>query len=169
MSEGVLMVRPAVAADAEPIATLHAASIRELASDAYDPAVIEAWASGKDPGEYPVDESGHHLIVAEVDGTLAGFGELVVEADDYLEAEVAGEIRAVYVDPAFAREGVGQRLYEDLEAAARERGLDSVGLWASLNAVPFYEAQGFERVASVTHEFGGDVPGPAVEMRKRLD
>lgn len=120
---------------------------------------------------------------ADYDEVL-GFGELHAEAGDYLSGvagrsasgctserrsdAVEGEVRAVYVHPAFARQGVGSALYADLERWARERGVDSLGLWASLNAVGFYERQGFERVAEHDHEFAGDVAATVAEMRKSL-
>lgn len=119
---------------------------------------------------------------ADYDEVL-GFGELHAEAGDYLSgvagrsasgctsegrSDAVGEVRAVYVHPAFARQGVGSALYADLERWARERGVDSLGLWASLNAVGFYERQGFERVAEHDHEFDGDVAATVVEMRTEL-
>lgn len=161
-------VREAGPADAPRIATVHEAAIRGLAGDTYDSTVVDAWAGGVDPDGYPVESDDSHLVVAERDTTIVGYGELRPRAGDYLQSAVDGEIRAVYVHPDHAREGVGSAIYEALESAARNRDLDSLGLWASLNAVQFYEAQGFEQVARVTHAFGGDTEGPAVEMRKLL-
>jgi putative acetyltransferase len=72
-----------------------------------------------------------------------------------------------------ARDGVGTRVYEHLEQRARDHGFESLALWASRNAVAFYEAKGYERVTDQDHEFSGHestgVTGTVVEMRKRLE
>jgi len=171
-------VREAREGDTERMAAAHAAATVALGRAAYDERQVRAWARGR--YEYPVDETGARLVVAvrerSVDPengpgadyeAVLGFGELRYEARDYLD-DVAGEVAAVYVHPAFARRGVGGALYADLERAAREHGVDSLGLWASLNAVGFYERQGFERVAEHDHEFGDGVGATVVEMHTTL-
>ena len=177
-------VREARADDTERMSAAHAAATVALGRAAYDERQVRAWARGR--YEYPVSEEsavggdGVRLVVAvreraerpengpdaDYDEVL-GFGELHAEAGDYLD-DVEGEVRAVYVHPAFVRQGVGSVLYADLERWARERGVDSLGLWASLNAVGFYERQGFERVAEHDHEFADDVAATVVEMRTEL-
>ena len=188
-------VREARADDTERMAAAHAAATVALGREAYDEAQVRAWARGR--YEYPVDENGVRLVVAVRERTesganapgetydeVLGFGELHAEAGDYLSGvagrsasgctserrsdAVEGEVRAVYVHPAFARQGVGRALYADLERWARARGVDSLGLWASLNAAGFYERQGFERVAEHDHEFASEVAATVVEMRKSL-
>jgi putative acetyltransferase len=100
--------------------------------------------------------------------TIAGFGDVRFHPPDYLREPADGGVRAVYVDPDHTGEGAGSALLERLEAAARDRGLASLGLQSSVNARSFYEAHGYDPVAEVTFEFGEEVEGPAVEMRKAL-
>jgi putative acetyltransferase len=80
------------------------------------------------------------------------------------------EITAVYVHPSVAREGVGSRIADELEARARAAGATVVGLTASLPAVPFYASRGYERVEERTHEFSAGaetgVTGTVVELRR---
>ncbi len=173
-------VRPATAADTERMAAAHAAAIVALGRAAYDSEQVRAWARGR--YEYGVAEDGERLVVAARDRAarpengpdadyeeVLGFGALRYAASEYLaDADVEGEVAAVYVHPAFVRQGVGRALYDDLERAARDRGLSSLGLWASLNAVGFYEDRGYERVAERDHEFDDDVTATVVEMRKTL-
>lgn len=90
-------------------------------------------------------------------------------ADEYFQASVEGEITAVYVDPTVAGEGIGKHIYSKLEAYAYDQNVSSLGLWASLNAVPFSDAMGYERVTDHSHEFQVGVEGRIVEMRKALD
>jgi putative acetyltransferase len=142
--------------------------------EAYDDEQVAAWARGLDPEGYPI-ETADRFVVAEAQGAVVGFGELAVDPGEYLAAPVDAEVRAVYVRPEVAREGVGSALLADLEAAARERGAETLGLWASLNAVPFYESQGYARVGERTHEFSGaderapGIEARVVEMRRELD
>ena len=99
-----------------------------------------------------------------------GFGSLRLELPKNDEADT--EITAVYVHPSAARQDVGTAVYTELEARARGRDARSLGLTASLDAVPFYEAHEYERVGEVSHEFSAreatGVAGTVVDMRKRL-
>jgi len=130
--------------------------------------VVDAWAGETDPDDYAIESEDNRFVVADADGRVVGFGELVFDPGEYLAASVDAEVRAVYVRPETAGEGVGSALLADLERAARERGIDCLGLWASLNAVPFYEARGYERVGERADEFGGEVTGRAIEMQTEL-
>ena len=162
------IVREAVPDDAPRMRDLHLASIEALGPQAYSDEQVAAWAHDRDPAEYPIASDETHVLVAEHDERLLGFGWLKPEADDYLETAVDGEITALYVHPSVARQGVGTRLYAELEAKARRRGVESLGLWAARNAVSFYEAQGYRRVTDHTIEFDDDIEGTVVEMRKNL-
>ena len=118
----------------------------------------------------------HRASVLELG--LEGYDQRQVEAwaagcdsADYTEP-IDAEVTGVYVHPAVFRQGVGSQLYATLERAARERGMDSLGLWASRNAVAFYERHGYRRVTEHDHEFSSHastgVEGTVVEMRKDL-
>lgn len=156
----MVSIREATSADARTIASLHEASIRGLGPEAYDDRQVEAWATGKDPEFYPVDEPDARIVVAEVDGDVVGFGHL-----DVAEREV----RSIYVHPAYARRGVGVAILSALESAARDRGLSSLSLLAALNAVAFYERAGWQAVGERTHAPGPDTTElTRVRMRKRL-
>jgi GNAT superfamily N-acetyltransferase len=86
------------------------------------------------------------LIVAEVDGEIAGLAGLhvqnLVERDD-----VGAEVAALVVSPRFRRRGVGQTLMEALEDEARARGSRYLVLNTAhrrSDAHAFYEALGYE-------------------------
>lgn len=164
-------VREARPSDAEAIFRVHRASIEGLGPEAYDEAQVAAWGAGGGPDDYDLDAADSRFVVAEAgsvagDEGVVGFGEVVLRPPDYLREPAEGEVRAVYVHPAAARRGVGSAILAALERRAREQDVGSLGLWASLNAVPFYEAHGYERVAERTHEFSGGVEGTVVEMRR---
>lgn len=174
----MVTVRDATDDDRIAVSDLHVDSVQELGSEAYDENVVRAWiGDDRDSDGYPIGDADVEFIVAERDGEVAGFGEvgnvdpadypaLVDGSDDALAA--TGEIRAVYVHPDHARSGVGTALLAELERRAHRYGFDSLVLTASLNAVPFYEHHGYEAVAELVHEFGGEVEGGAVVMRTSL-
>lgn len=152
-------IRRARPEDAPAMLEIHQASIRELGAERYDEEQVEAWASTDEGADrYPIEDDDHLVVVAERDGAIVGFGGLNL---------AAAEVGAVYVHPDHAREGVGSRILEHLEAEARERGIGALTLRASLPGVPFYERAGYERVERVTHETGG-VEIECVDMRKEL-
>ena len=166
-------LRPARADDGEAIVDVHVASIRELGKEAYDPDQVDAWASNKHPGRYPLEDETVHTVVAErrtsgtgetdepeADATrLAGFGWVDLEK---------GEITAVYVHPEDTHRGVGRKVVGELERAARAAGLESLFLYASLNAREFYERLGYDVHSVIEQEIWGERL-ESVRMRKRLE
>lgn len=161
-------VREAVPADRRAVRDVHLASIEGFGGEAYDERQVEAWAHDRSPDAYPIETPETYFVVAAADDRVVGFGWLQPDAGDYFERPVDGEITAVYVHPSVARRGVGSRLYDALEAHARNLAVESLGLWASRNAVPFYEAKGYRRVTEHVHEFHDGVEGTVVEMCKSL-
>ena len=169
-----MKVRDVTPADAEAVRTVHYASIIGLGPDAYEQRQVEAWASGCGSADYETAIKADVLsyVVADRDGVVVGFGSLKWEALDGYEADVGAEVTAVYVLPSVAREGVGTEIYAELERQAREEGVTVLGLSASLPAVPFYEAHGYDRVSEYDHEFSSHeatgVTGRVVRMKKNL-
>lgn len=166
-------VREATPEDAEAVREVHADSIHGLGTEAYSEEQVKAWAAGCESADYAVaiESVGRRFVVAGSGEEIHGFGTLSFDAPEEYEESVDGEVTGVYVRPSVAREGVGSAILDDLEREARERGLLSLGLSESLNAVPFYEARGYERVRERRHEFSADrstsVEGTVVEMAKR--
>lgn len=58
----------------------------------------------------------------------------------------AARIRAFFVDPAFARRGIGQLMMRACVAAAAEAGFERLELVATLPGVPLYRRFGFEEI-----------------------
>lgn len=160
-------VRKAEPGDARRIRDVHLASIEGLAGQSYTQKQVAAWAHERDPEEYPIESDETYFVVAEGQEQVVGFGWMKPEASSYFQADVDGELTAIYIHPSVARNGVGSRLYAELEAEAVRENVDSMGLWASRNAVPFYEAKGYEQVTDHVHEYHDDVGLTVVEMEKQ--
>ncbi len=73
-------------------------------------------------------------------------------------------IRAFFVDPAWARNGVGTALMRACLAAARDAGFTHLELMATLPGVPLYRRFGFTAVQEVNPTLPDGVVFPMVRM-----
>jgi putative acetyltransferase len=167
-------IRPATPADAESVRHVHHASIEGLGPSAYTQEQVDAWARGCESADYvaAITSDDLYFIIAEDDEEVLGFGSLCFESPPEYEASVDAEITGVYVNSSVTRNGVGTAILTSLEQEARGRDNRTLGLSASLNAVPFYEHHGYKRVRAYTHEFSSSastgVEGKVIEMKKKL-
>lgn len=161
-------VRDAERNDAEAVLSVHRAAIAERGPRGYDDEVVEAWYDGRSVDDYRFGSLDEFLVAETAEDGVVGFGAAVPACRDHLAAAVDGEVTAVYVDPAFAGEGVGSTLLDALHDRLRARSVGTVAVWASLNAVGFYERRGYERVTTHRHEFADGVEGDVVELRRSL-
>ncbi|WP_436936222.1 N-acetyltransferase family protein [Halovenus marina] len=177
----MVVVRAATPTDLVAIQRLHRGSIEALTGAVYDDQQVTAWKGTVGPRLYPVNDDTATVLVAErvspVDDrsqssaecdSLVGVGWVRFSPDTYLDGlDVDSELGGLYVAPSASREGVGTHLCNRLEAAARDQGCTRVGLWASLNAVPFYRSCGYQRGADRTITYDS-AELPVVEMHKSL-
>jgi putative acetyltransferase len=156
-----LIIRPFAASDAEAWLDVHRAAVRVIAAGDYSQAVIDAWAPPVDARMIEHLQTGPSgtRIVAELDGELAGIGELVPEN---------GELRACYVAPRFARRGVGKALVAELEALARTAGIAALSLASSVTAEPFYLRLGYDVTGRGSHVLDTGEPMACLFMTKSL-
>jgi putative acetyltransferase len=158
-----MLVRPAEREDCEAIMLVHVAAIIEHGPNAYSDREVAAWAAkteGVARYERSVEGSTTDLLVAEINGEVAGFAELD-RGDEKIEA--------LFVAPEHGGSGIGTALLEECETRLRDLGVETSRLEAVLNAVGFYEAAGYERVERVTNTTTANTEIESVKMRKPLD
>ena len=98
-------------------------------------------------------------FVVQLDGQIAGCGGWSRRATLFGGNHTAGRdarlldpdtesarVRAMYTSPAFTRRGVGRKILELCEAAARAEGFKSVELGATMGGKPLYEAAGYQPI-----------------------
>jgi GNAT superfamily N-acetyltransferase len=131
------MIRRAVLDDAEGIARVQVRAWHHAYGDIVDPEQLAEhtvasrtlrWRELLPRGETTT-------LVAEVEGTIAGFATIV-----------PGELRALYVDPPAQGAGAGSALLHAAEDALRGAGHDEAVLWvfeANAHARAFYERHGW--------------------------
>jgi putative acetyltransferase len=135
MVKSGVLIRTAVAADVEGIMTTHLSAISEICSTAYEPHEINAWLSGgRNPDRYLPGIADGRFLVALLDEAFAGFCDFDLST---------GEVCGMFVAPTYVRRGIGRALLQTVEARARQGGVRRLCLRATLNAIGFYEAQGF--------------------------
>ena len=119
--------------------------------------------------------------VAEADGEVIGCGgwskrktlfggdQMKDEADPLLDPNVdAGRIRAFFIHPSWARMGIGRRIIQACEDAARADGFSKMELVATLPGEPLYAANGYEVYERIDIPMADGVTLPAARMKKRI-
>lgn len=121
-------------------------------------------------------------FVAEIDGELAGSGGWSKRAtlfggdqskadgiDPLLDPTAdAARIRAFYVHPRWSRKGIGSRILNACEDAARQAGFKRIELVATLPGEPLYTAKGYEKAEAMQIETPDGESLPAFRMTNTL-
>ena len=153
-----IAIRPARLDEAPALAALIVRSVRELQAADYTPEQLDGALGSVFGVDRQLINDGSYFI-AEIDGALAGCGgwsrrrtlygaDAVADRDD---AELtpgidAARIRAFFVEPRFARGGVGAALLAACEAAATAYGFTELELGATLTGIPLYSRYGYRAV-----------------------
>ena len=144
--------------DGEAAFDVFVRSVRQLGSASYTPDQIEAWLSGMTPERLESRLRAMVSFIAENAGNVVGFSSL-----DSRHAE----LDFLYVDPSYARCGIGGILARRVESAAQEIKIDRLFIVASLNAVHIYERLGYEHEYDMSKTIDG-VKVDCVRMAKSL-
>jgi putative acetyltransferase len=166
MERGITFeIRRAGPADADDIAIAHLDSIQSIGARYYDADVVTDWCARISADLYlDAMASGEAFYIAL--GHLTDKGYVLGFSSHRIDD---GEHRAaVYVRGKAARLGIGSALFRAAEAAAMTAGARSIHVAASLAAVEFYRANGFEEVARGEHRLASGRPMECVFMRKDL-
>jgi GNAT superfamily N-acetyltransferase len=169
-----MTLRLATRDDLPGIARLMHASIAALSRGFYDERETASAVRyiGVPDGQLIDDRT---YFVIEEDGRIVACGgwsaraKLFTGTTDQEEASGFSDvarIRAMFVDPAAARRGLGRRILEASEEAARGAGFTVFELMATLPGVPLYERCGYEAVESSEIELPDGVRLGVVLMRK---
>jgi len=158
-------IRQAVPADADDIAAAHIDSIRTIGPSYYTADVVSDWCARIQPRIYVDAMAGGEVFfiaAGPLDGKLIvlGFSSYRRNGDSYR--------MAVYVRGKAARHGVGSALFRTAEGAARAAGATSIEIDASIAALEFYRANGFEETGRGTHRLSSGRSMACVFMRKAL-
>jgi GNAT superfamily N-acetyltransferase len=176
-----MLPRLATPNDVPNIRALIARSVRALSAGFYTPAEYEAALVHVFGVDTQLIADSTYYVVDSADGlaaaggwskrrTLYG-GDQMKEIEDPLldPATDAARIRAFFVDPAWARRGLGTALYRVCADAARDAGFRTLELMATAPGEPLYERLGFILQERTALSLPGGVSLRLARMSRDID
>ncbi|HKN74203.1 MAG TPA: GNAT family N-acetyltransferase [Candidatus Acidoferrum sp.] len=129
------------------------------------PSDVDSFGEGTNPGS--------EWVIAGCGGwskrkTLYGSDHWSGREDTLLDPKRdAAKIRAFFIDPAWARRGVGSKILEACEVAAREAGFTSYEMGATLTGAKLFGAKGYVVVENIEVPLKNGLTLPVIRMAKR--
>jgi GNAT superfamily N-acetyltransferase len=166
-------IRLAQLDDKTALISLIETSVRTLQRNDYSPTQLEALLTHVYGVDTQLIKDGTYYIVEQLQASETGYvivgaggwskrktlfggdqakaAALVVAKEDNLldPKQDPAKIRAFFVHPAWARQGVAGVLMQTCERAAKQAGFRRLELMATLTGVPFYKINGFEAVENI--------------------
>ena len=128
-----LKLRAFRAEDCAEIIRLFQHTVHTVNKADYSQPQLDAWAPrDMDEKAWKLSLLAHYTIVAELDGKIAGFGDID-----------RGYLDRLYVHRAYQRRGVATAIAAELENHARQEGCFLVTTHASVTALPFFQQRGY--------------------------
>jgi GNAT superfamily N-acetyltransferase len=177
----MLRLRPATPGDIPRLRSLIELSVRALSAPYYTGAQIESalrYVFG--PDTQLIADRTYYLLETEAGElvaaggwsrrrTLYGGDQMKGTDDPVLEpATEAARIRAFFVHPAWARRGLGRRLFERCAEDAASAGFRKLELVATLPGEPLYQALGFAPLERAAVSLPDGETLPVVRMARPL-
>lgn len=173
-------LRRATPADVPALEALIELSVRKLQAPDYSPAQIEGALGTVFGVDSQLIEDGTYFVIEAERNTIIGCGgwskrktlfgsdHRTGREDALLDPhQDAAKIRAFFVHPDWARQGIGSRILEACETAATEAGFKRFEMGATIAGERLYKARGYE----VTDRFEVPLPNgasmPVIRMTKR--
>lgn len=101
--------------------------------------------------------------------TLFGSDHADIREPELLDPAMdAAKIRAFFIHPDFARRGIGSKILEASEGAARAAGFSHFEMGATLTGVPLYLARGYHVVERIEVPLPNGHALPVVRMAKSV-
>jgi GNAT superfamily N-acetyltransferase len=173
-------IRKATRADRWRLERLIARSARALGARDYRPEQIEAALCGAFGVDMQLIDDGTYLV-AEVDARIVGSGgwshrRTLFGGDRHalrdpgeLDPRVdAAKIRGFFIDPDFARRGIGRALLTRCETEAQTRGFRRFELMATITGVSFYQTLGYQPGDMIRYPEAANVVIEFVPMHKAI-
>jgi len=174
-------LRQATSDDIPAIESLMRSSVRGLSTGFYNDAETagaEAYITKPDPdviadGTFYVIEDGARLVAcggwSRRKKLFAGPSDQETLSSDFLDpVDDPAKIRAFFIDPEYARQGLGRRLYEACREAALKAGFKSFELAATMPGVPFYRNLGFAEMEPIDAQLPDGSILPCLKMSRPI-
>ena len=152
--DDVVRIRLAKSQDRDDIVRIQLNAFKVLAAKDYDREQLEALIQSKSTPR----DSNEIIFIAEIDGQPVGFAALIYPFNT---------INAVFVDPDFARRGVGSKLLQTLEREAVKHNVPILWVCSSLTGHNFYRANGYRTLRTTVFPLYSTYI-PCRQMKKRI-
>lgn len=107
------------------------------------------WGQPKDTEKDDYEPiSQHFMAVDEETGKIVGVIKVLEKSSG------TGWFSHLAVDPTFQRRGIGLKLIQAVETAAKENGFKVLGCMSRLNTTAYFEKRGFTIAGFPSHYFG---------------
>lgn len=127
-----LILRKYKPSDCQALAELFYDTVHAVCKDDYSEKQLYAWATGTvDLIRWNQSFWSHYTIVAEINGNIAGFGD--IDSNGYLDR--------LYVHKDYQRRGIGSSICSILENMVNS---DKIITHASITAKGFFEKRGYK-------------------------
>jgi GNAT superfamily N-acetyltransferase len=175
-----MVIRRATEADVPALHALIEASVRGLQTNDYSQAEIEGalgHALGLDSqlvmdGTYFIAEVGGEMVASggwSYRATLCGSDGMTGREPASLNpATDAAKIRAIFVHPGWARQGLGSLMLEHCEEQARRAGFTRLEMGSTLTGVPLYRLRGYEERERMAIPLPNGETLPVIRMTKTI-
>lgn len=176
-------IRTATLAEVSALQALIEASARELQTSDYTAEQIEAALRTVYGVDTVLIEDGTYFVaVSDAEPhafagcggwskhkTLYGADHWTSRDDDLLDPSTdAAKVRAFFVNPAWARRGVGTAMLDACESAARDAGFRRSEMGATLTGVKLFEGRGYRAIERISIPVGDEIFIDVVRMEKSL-
>ena len=171
-------IRQAILDDYIALTNLIALSARELSAQVYTTAQIEAALRGIFGVDSQLIKDGTYFVV-ESDDKIVGCGgwsrrRTICGGDSFGQRDDAGldpridaaKIRAFFIHPEHARQGIAKLTLTHCEAEAIAYGFSRFELMATLPGVPFYATQGYAQGVPILQSLDNNLTIEFVPMTK---
>jgi GNAT superfamily N-acetyltransferase len=102
--------------------------------------------------------------------TLFGADSAAIREPELLDPAIdAAKVRAIFVHPDFARQGLGSLILATVENAAREAGFTHFEMGSTLTGVPLYRLKGYVEVERIAVPLHNGEALPVVKMVKAAE
>jgi GNAT superfamily N-acetyltransferase len=179
-------IRAALPSDVPVLRRLIDASVRRLQSQDYTPQQIDSALRTVFGVDSQLIGDGTYLLVETVPEAFNGKPPVIVACggwskrktlyggdrwhdrqDDLLDpTRDAAKIRAFFIHPDWARQGIGTLLLDACEAAAHAAGFSRFEMGATLTGVKLFQQRGYVALERLEVPLEGDITLPVVHMVK---
>jgi GNAT superfamily N-acetyltransferase len=173
------MMRKAMLGDIDEIERVMRASMADLGAHFYDDTQVASAVRFIAVADPQLIEDQTYFVIEEEGRVLAcggwssrtklfsGPSSQMGKVERLDPAIDAARIRAMFVDPAHARRGLGRQILEASEADALRAGFRTFELMATLPGVPLYRACGYEEIERAVIELPDGVRLDCIRMSRR--